>query len=84
MKILKPHIRSPKPTRNPKHERPAMRRSPTSSLRHLLFWLLTSVLCPLASAQYSIDWWTVDGGGAQARAGSIPSAAPSASRMRAR
>jgi len=36
-----------------------------------------------ASAQtYSIDWFTIDGGGARARVAFIPSAAPSANRMR--
>ena len=69
MKILKPHIRSQKRIRNPKHERPAMHPSPTSSLRHLLFWLLTSVLCPLASAQYLVDWSTIDGGGGTSAGG---------------
>jgi hypothetical protein len=35
----------------------------TPTLRLLLFCLLSSVFCPLVSAQYSIDWSTIDGGG---------------------
>ena len=35
----------------------------------LLFCLLSSVFCPLASAQYSIDWSTVDGGGGTSTGG---------------
>lgn len=42
----------------------------TSILRHAsLPCLLISVLCLPASAQFSLDWWTVDGGGGTSSGG---------------
>ena len=35
----------------------------------LAVWLLTSALCPLSSAQYSVDWSTLDGGGGTSTGG---------------
>ena len=35
----------------------------------LALWLLTSALCLPASAQYSIDWFTIDGGGGTSSGG---------------
>jgi hypothetical protein len=69
MKILKLQIPTLKRIRNPQHERPAMQPAPASKLRHLLRRLLPLTFCLCAQAQFSLDWWTVDGGGGASTGG---------------
>jgi len=62
---------SPQPAANPLERtsaRSGVRALPVW-LRLFCFFMLTSVLCPVASAQYAIDWSTVDGGGGTSTGG---------------
>jgi hypothetical protein len=40
-----------------------------ASVRSLLCWVLLSALCPWGRGQYSIDWYTIDGGGGTSTGG---------------
>jgi hypothetical protein len=46
-------------------------RALTSAATLALFCLLPSAFCLRAQAQFSLDWWTIDGGGGQSSGGSF-------------